>query len=57
MELFSTPLAGPRLRPLDLHWTEHNGEQHLLLRDPLGLTDQSLLVPAPLVPLLWCLAV
>ena len=44
--------ARPRLRSLDLRWIEHEGGSFLHLRDPLALTDQNLLVPAPLVPLL-----
>ena len=42
----------PRLRSLDLRWIEHQGSSLLHLRDPLALADDSVLVPAPLVPFL-----
>lgn len=38
----------PRLRALDVRPYTHNGNPYLLLRDPHGLTEQSLLVPQPL---------
>jgi len=42
----------PKLRPLDFHWVKERGQNFLLLRDPLALTDNNVLVPSPLVPLL-----
>lgn len=42
----------PRLRPLDVRRVAHNGGEYLLLRDPLELTGQQVLVPLPLAPLL-----
>ena len=42
----------PKLRPLDLRWVQQNGLNYLYLRDPLGLSDHTVLVPEPLVYLL-----
>jgi MEMO1 family protein len=44
----------PRLRPLEPQWVHVDGEDHLLLRDPLELAggDRAVLVPGFLVPLL-----
>jgi len=42
----------PRLRPLDIRRVRHRGQPYLLLRDPLGLSGQMLMVPALLGPLL-----
>ncbi|MBI2867340.1 MAG: AmmeMemoRadiSam system protein B [Chloroflexi bacterium] len=42
----------PKLRPLDARWVEDQGQSYLMLRDSLGLTQQSVLVPAGLAPLL-----
>lgn len=42
----------PRLRPLDVRRVAQNGGDYLLLRDPLELTGQQVLVPLPLAPLL-----
>ena len=42
----------PKLRDLDPKWIEHEGKDYLYLRDPLSLSDDNVLVPAPLVPLL-----
>lgn len=42
----------PRLRPLDVRRVAQNGGEYLLLRDPLELTGQQVLVPLPLAPLL-----
>ena len=44
--------ALPRLRPLDVRWIVHQGQDCLLLRDTLNLSRQTLLVPAPIAPLL-----
>jgi|DewCreStandDraft_1066081.scaffolds.fasta_scaffold00051_154 AmmeMemoRadiSam system protein B len=35
----------PKLRPVESRWVEHHGQPMLLLRDPLRLTDQILLLP------------
>ncbi len=42
----------PRLRPVDAQWVKVHGEPQLWLRDPLALSGATLLVPAPVVPLL-----
>ena len=42
----------PTLRPVDPRWVMHQGEQRLWLRDPLALSDQSVLLPAQLAPLI-----
>lgn len=42
----------PRLRPVDVRRVAQNGGEYLLLRDPLELTGQQVLVPLPLAPLL-----
>ena len=42
----------PKLRPLDMHWAEHDGEPVLVLRDRLDLAGKVVGVPAALAPLL-----
>ena len=42
----------PRLRPLDPQWVEQQGRRYLYLRDPLGLSERTVLVPQELTPLL-----
>ena len=42
----------PRLRPLEFKPVEYEGERYLFLRDPLRLSDQTLLIPEPFIPLL-----
>ena len=42
----------PRLRALDPKLIEHESRDFLYLRDPLSLSDDNVLVPSPLVPLL-----
>ena len=37
---------------LDPKWIEHEGKDFLYLQDPLMLSDKSILIPAPIVPLL-----
>lgn len=44
--------AGPKLRPLDVRWVRDGSETYALLRDPLGLNDKEMLVPAAIAPLL-----
>jgi MEMO1 family protein len=44
--------AHPKLRPLDLRPHTQNGRQYYLLRDPLQLSDNMLLVPQPLAAIL-----
>jgi AmmeMemoRadiSam system protein B len=46
------PYEHPKLRSLDAKWVEHDGRNLLYLRDPLSLSDDNVLVPQPLVPLL-----
>lgn len=42
----------PKLRLVDMQPIQYEGEAYLLLRDPLTLTETTLLVPQPFVPLL-----
>lgn len=42
----------PRLRAVDPQWIEYQGQQLLYLRDPMGLAEESVLIPQPLVPIL-----
>ena len=44
--------AFPMLRAVDPQWVQHQGQTYLSLRDPLALSDQTVLVPRPLAPLL-----
>jgi MEMO1 family protein len=44
--------AFPKLRPLDIKPYRQDGQNLLLLRDPLGISDQMLGVPQALAPLL-----
>src|SRR3954447_3828848 len=47
--------AHPKLRPLDIRQHQQNGRQYYLLRDPLQLSENSILVPQPLAAVLaWC---
>ena len=47
---FST--TKPKLRLVDTQTVSYEGEKYLLLRDPLMLTDTTLLVPQPMIPAL-----
>lgn len=42
----------PKLRLIDTTPVQYEGAAYLLLRDPLGLANNTLLVPQPLIPLL-----
>jgi AmmeMemoRadiSam system protein B len=42
----------PRLRQLEATPTEHDGQQVIILRDPLHLSDAALVIPMGLVPVL-----
>ena len=42
----------PKLRPLDIRHHQQNGQDYILLRDPLQLSDKTLLVPQPLAMVL-----
>jgi AmmeMemoRadiSam system protein B len=42
----------PKLRPLDIRPIQHRGRPALLMRDPLALSDQTILIPQQLAPLL-----
>jgi AmmeMemoRadiSam system protein B len=42
----------PRLRLVDTQVVNYEGEMYLLLRDPLQLTDRTLLIPQPVIPAL-----
>ncbi|MBC8255508.1 MAG: AmmeMemoRadiSam system protein B, partial [Ardenticatenia bacterium] len=45
-------MVKPRLRPIDVRPTVHQGQPVLLLRDPLGISDEVIVVPQALGPLL-----
>jgi len=42
----------PKLREVEAHPIQHQGQQFVLLRDPLQLSDAQIAVPRPLAPLL-----
>lgn len=42
----------PKVRPVDVRPIVRNGRPYVLIRDPLRLSDQMLLVPQPLAPVL-----
>lgn len=42
----------PKLRELEAHPIQHQGQQFVLLRDPLQLSDAQIAIPRPLAPLL-----
>jgi AmmeMemoRadiSam system protein B len=46
------PPLRPKLRPLDIQPLTHNGRSALLLRDPLRLSERSVMIPQELAPLL-----
>lgn len=45
----------PRLRLIDTSPVTYEGSTYLLLRDPLALTEQTLLIPQPVIPILTLL--
>ena len=45
----------PKLRPLNLRWAQWEGQQVLVLQDPLRLSQGALMVPAPVAPVLGLL--
>ena len=45
----------PKLREVEAHPIQHNGQQMILLRDPLALSQSSIAVPRALAPLLGLL--
>ena len=47
----SIPIA-PKLRPVEPQWIEHQGQRLLMLKDPLALSDKTVLVPQQLAMLL-----
>jgi len=49
------PMSFPKLRPIDVRPFEEQGRPLLLVRDPLGLTDLSVVMPRVLAPLLGLL--
>ena len=42
----------PKIREIEAHPIEHQGQQMVLLRDPLRLSDTQIAIPRPLAPLL-----
>jgi AmmeMemoRadiSam system protein B len=47
-----TDQVNPKLRAIHMQPAVHQGQQGILLTDPLGLSERRLFVPAPLAPLL-----
>ena len=50
-----TELGKPKLRQVQPQWTQYNGNNFLTLRDPLALSNNTVLVPdtmASIIPLL-----
>ena len=45
-------MTKPKLRAIQVHPIEHQGQPMLLLRDPLGLSEAQIAVPRALGPLL-----
>ena len=45
--ILGTSSTYPKIRPLDVRPQVHNGQPHVILRDPLQLSDNMLLVPQP----------
>lgn len=41
----------PRLRAVDPHWVDRHGQRFLYLRDPIGMSDQTVLLPRAIAPL------
>ena len=52
MSLSNPGILIPKLRMVDPQPVNYEGSTYLLLRDPLMLTDQTLLIPQPFIPLL-----
>lgn len=48
----SPDIEFPRLRLVDTQVVNYEGEAYLLLRDPLLLTDRTILIPQPMIPAL-----
>ncbi len=46
----ATTSERPKLRPLDIRWMTHQGEEYILLRDPLGLSPAPLMVHQTIGP-------
>lgn len=44
--------SNPKLRLIDSQPIEYEGAKYLLLRDPLGLTEKTVLIPQPMIPAL-----
>ena len=41
----------PKLRLLEPMWVEHMGQRFLHLRDPIAMSGSTIMLPAPLAPL------
>ena len=41
----------PQLRPVEPNWVDHEGQRFLYLRDPLGMSDLTVLLPQQIAPL------
>ncbi len=42
----------PKLRPHQISWMQHNGQEMLYLRERTGLSDRAIMIPAPLAPII-----
>ncbi len=49
IELFST---NPKLRPVEPQWIQYQGRSFVQIKDPLRLSDKTILVPEELAPLI-----
>ncbi len=41
----------PQLRPVEPHWVDHEGQRYLYLRDPLDMSDLTVLLPQQIAPM------
>ena len=41
----------PQIRPVEPNWVDHEGQRFLYLRDPLGMSDLTVLLPQQIAPL------
>jgi len=41
----------PQLRPVEPHWVDHEGQRYLYLKDPLNMSDMTILLSQQIAPL------